>query len=301
MNEIVTLCPLCGSTAARQFDWREFRNHPVNNLICRSCGFVYQSPRLTQPELQSFYEQEYRLLYQGQAEPSARDLAVQRARAESSLAFIQPWVRQAHTILDIGCSSGALLQRLQDHFKAHGYGVEPGTLYRQYAQSLNLEVYPSLESLPPATASSFDLVSLMHVLEHLPDPVGYLRELREKWLKSDGWLLLEVPNLYAHDCFEVAHLASFSRHTLSQVVHAAGYHITELHLHGLPRSKLIPLYITALAQPDANQSYRFHPEHLVFLKRQLGLTKRHIYTRLFPHRAWLQIQVGRQERPVTHA
>ncbi len=50
------------------------------------------------------------------------------------------------------------------------------------------------------------LISMFHVLEHLPDPVGYLSALRQKFLEPDGWLLIEVPNLYAHDCFEVAHL-----------------------------------------------------------------------------------------------
>ena len=41
--------------------------------------------------------------------------------------------------------------------------------------------------------SSQDIVVLNHVLEHLPDPRGTLRRVRE-WLKPDGFLLIGLPN-----------------------------------------------------------------------------------------------------------
>lgn len=301
MTEIVPSCPLCGSQDAVLFDQRPFRGHHVSNQICKACGLVYQSPRMTEAERQAFYEDEYRLLYQGQASPSLKDLNVQSARAESTLIFIQPWVMKLSNILDIGCSTGIMLQNFKARFQAQATGVEPGLLYREYAQGLDLDVFSSLEDLPPSDPNPFDLISMMHVLEHLPEPVAYLQGLREKLLHPKGWLLLEVPNLYAHDCFEVAHLVSFSPHTLEQVVAKAGFRITRCRLHGMPRSKLIPLYITLLAQPDADITYSLIPDHRVRLKRQIGFLRRRLVTRLFPGQAWFPVRDNNQESLGAHA
>jgi hypothetical protein len=173
--------------------------------------------------------------------------------------------------------------------QADVYGIEPGTTYRQYARSLGLQVYSSLVELQSAGLPSFNLVSMMHVLEHLPDPVEYLQNLRTHILEPDGWLLLEVPNLYGHDCFEVAHLLSFSAHTLGQVIQKAGYRIIQLRAHGQPRSQLIPLYLTLLAQPDNSPHYLSKPDHFVHLKRQVGFFRRRLAERLAPNQAWIPI------------
>ena len=129
----------------------------------------------------------------------------------------------------------------------------------------------------------------MHVLEHLPNPVEYLQALRTKFLEPTGWLLLEVPNLFAHDSFEFAHLVSFSAHTLTQVVKKAGFRIVQLRLHGLPRSRLIPLYITLLAQPNGSTSSETEPDRMVRLQRQIGFFRRRLAERISPRHAWIPI------------
>jgi len=75
----------------------------------------------------------------------------------------------------------------------------------------------------------------------LIDPLETLAKLRSDWLTSDGWLLLETPNLYAHDSLELAHLSAFSRHTLSEMVTQAGYQVVWCGSHGKPRSRLLRL------------------------------------------------------------
>ena len=287
MTEIVENCPLCGSISSSLFDQREFRGYPVSNRICQDCGLVYQSPRMTDAESQAFYETEYRLLYQGQEGPNPKDLAVQAARAKVVVDYVGKQVTSISRVLDVGCSTGILLQQIQTHFQAQAFGVEPGKVYRQYAQSLGLEVYPTLQETQLSDDLHFNLVSMMHALEHMPHPLEYLQNLREKYLDPNGWLLLEVPNLYAHDCFEVAHLISFSAHTLAQVVTKAGYRVVQLHTHGQPRSQLIPLYITLLAQPASNTTFSLKPDHLVRIQRQVGFIYRWFVERFFPERAWI--------------
>jgi trans-aconitate methyltransferase len=166
-------------------------------------------------------------------------------------------------------------------------GIEPGEAYREYASRQGLKVYKALDELENTAEARFDLVSMSHVLEHLPDPVGSLTHLLETVLAPDGWLLLEVPNLYAHDSFEVAHLVSFSSHTLAQTVEKAGFEIVKLERHGRPRSQLLPLYITVLARPEVSQVHKLLPEKQVLLKRRIGMFRRRILERLLPKRAWV--------------
>lgn len=291
--EEVSTCPLCSAADQRPFDQRTFRDQLVENQVCVHCGFVYQSPRMTAQELDRFYEAEYRTLYQGTEGPGRKDLVVQAGRAESLLVFLRQAQIEPARILDIGCSAGTFLLRLKAQYGADVMGIEPGAAYRDYANSQGLQVYASLEEMRSADEERFDLISMAHVLEHLPNPVGYLAELRQTLLTPEGTLLVEVPNLYTHDSFEVAHLTAFSRHTLSQTLQKAGYEILVLSAHGQPRSVVLPLYLTAVARssagPDASPSFKVIPEQRVALKRRWGLRRRKLLERLVPDLAWLAI------------
>ncbi len=270
------------------FDRRKFRSSLVENRICVECRLVFQSPRMTDEEMNIYYQAEYRRTYQGVEGPTARDLAVQTARAQSLLEFFHPYVPSMDRFLDIGCSAGMILQQVKNQFSCQVVGIEPGDAYRTYAQGLGLTIYPSLDELEHAGEKKFNMISMAHVLEHLPDPVGYLIHLRENLIEPDGWLLLEVPNLYSHDCFEIAHLVAYSYHTLLQTTAKAGFNPVHTETHGRPRSDILPLYITVLVHPVSGTLCPWQPvpERWVPLKRRLGMMLRMFLEHLFPKQAW---------------
>ena len=298
MPETKTNCPLCNSAQNALFDRRTFQEFTVINRLCNSCGLVFQSPRMSDQELRIFYEREYRQLYQTSEGPTQKDLAIQRARAQVLLDFTSQHLNKVANHLDIGCSSGLLLDRFRQKFDSNPIGIEPGEAYRIYAKELDITVYESREELASQDAGRFDLISMAHVLEHIAEPVNYLRELRRDLLTQDGALLIEVPNLYAHDCFEVAHLVSFSPHTLKQTLNKAGFNIIARRLHGQPRSGMLPLYITALSiQGNQTDEVITDPERWVTQKRQAGMFRRKMLSRLFPRQAWIPTQV---DTPTEH-
>lgn len=105
-----------------------------------------------------------------------------------------PDYRPGGRVLDIGCGSGGYLAFLASlGWTCHG--VEPGPNSRRYAREilgLTIDQGPLSDCKFPD--SYFDVVTMWHVIEHFPDPLDTLREVR-RILKPDGVIMLSTPNI----------------------------------------------------------------------------------------------------------
>jgi SAM-dependent methyltransferase len=239
-------------------------------------------------ELEDFYQEGYRSLYQETEEPTKKDLIMQEERARRTLEMIKQDVPRIKRHLDIGSSSGALLGEFKEYFGCESVGVEPGDEYRTFSTREGYFTYPSLETLP-IDSERFDMISLMHVLEHFSDPIEQLQRLRENHLSQNGFLLLEVPNLLEHEALEIAHLFAFTPSTLRETVRQAGYKTLWTKTHGSFRSPILNLYITLLAIPSndlgEDKSFRSSPIEIKY-RRIWGKFKRRVLTRVLPDWTW---------------
>lgn len=121
------------------------------------------------------------------AKTGARDYEVSRD-AERRAAAYMPFVC-GREIVDFGCGDGAFLRAVRDRV-ASGCGIE---LQQDYVSALNSEGIACHTSLEPLGDNSLDTAVSFHVLEHLPEPLEALRELR-RVLKPGGTAVLEVPH-----------------------------------------------------------------------------------------------------------
>jgi SAM-dependent methyltransferase len=290
VNLVVERCPLCENERHRFFETLQDNQHTLTYMLCETCGLVFQSPRMSDDELKDFYQADYRRLVQEDVGPTEKDLRVQAGRARNLLNFLHKRLHSVRSHLDIGSSAGTLLEVIQKRYNCTSVGVEPGDAYRTLSQERGWEVVDDLEDIKDKYLASFDLVTIAHVLEHLPDPVGYLCNLREKWMRPEGHLLIEVPNLYGHTALELSHLAAYTTMTMRRLLNRAGYQMIELEAHGNPRSRLLPLYLTALAQASSDRlprvSYRSNPRGIL-ARRKIGMFWARSMTRIFPGWAWL--------------
>jgi 2-polyprenyl-3-methyl-5-hydroxy-6-metoxy-1,4-benzoquinol methylase len=291
MSVEVMRCPLCGGSRLGPFEEYEDAGRTLHYRICDTCGLVCQSPRMSDEELARFYVSEYRQTVQGSEGPTEKDLRIQAGRARHLGAFCGASLQGVSRHLDIGSSSGALLREFARVYGCQGAGIEPGEAYRKILRAQGWEVFPKLEELGETRRRSFDVISIIHVLEHIPDPVGYLRGLRDSWLAPGGWLLVETPNLFGHRSLELAHLTVFSPRTLRQTLQMAGFEVRKVRAHGRPRSPILPLYLSALARADRSGQParpRFSSAG-VRLRRRWALWRLETLTRRLPNWTWREL------------
>jgi 2-polyprenyl-3-methyl-5-hydroxy-6-metoxy-1,4-benzoquinol methylase len=136
-------------------------------------------------------------------------------------------------LLDIGCATGALLEKLRDRGWAVR-GIEigaPSAGYARKTRGLDVSTLPLEENrFPP---HSFDLVLASHLIEHLNDPASFVREVR-RVLTPGGRFLITTPNIggFQAQLFRgrwrsaiFDHLYLFSIKTLSALLKQAGFSV----------------------------------------------------------------------------
>ncbi len=287
-------CLLCGSDERKIFARVESFGYPLVYYQCDDCGLIYQSLEESRAADPEFYRNTYRKIYQANEEPGEKDLWVQENRADHLVSIIHDQLEKSpKRVLDIGASTGTLLNKIRQIFGCEVIGIEPGDAYREYAKNKGIEMIHSLDALIEEKSDKFDLISMSHVLEHFADPVDELIKIRIELLAHSGHLLIEVPNYYAHDSYELAHLICFTPHTLGELLNQAGFKVVFMRKHGVPRSGLLNLYLTVLAspKPGSEGGHQIKKEYFVGVKRELSLLYRRLLQKFFPHKAWLPIPV----------
>jgi SAM-dependent methyltransferase len=168
------------------------------------------------------------------AMPSNFDASgIGRVYADDFLAFIDQAARDVSglRVLEIGSGTGYLLAQLRDR-GATVLGIEPGAHGQAGAREHGVEIVHDFFPSEKVTGL-FDLIVLSNVLEHLEDPVEFLRGLPAQ-LAPDGRVIIGVPDEAAYiasgdvSTLFHEHWSYFDRRTLENTARLAGLEIVEL-------------------------------------------------------------------------
>lgn len=224
-------CDLCGCKRFELLCDFDRRGEKLTTVICWRCGLVQHGVIPTDDELAQYYEQEYRSDYNGEETPSAKRVVREWKRGRERFELVRPFLNSDDRVFEIGSGIGCNLK----HFELAGHeaaGIEPGAGFAAFSRTrMHCDVRQGIwQDEPPVP--TYDLVLLIHVLEHLNSPTRALRHIHDM-LRPGGRLYIEVPNLAAPHAapkrlFHYAHIYNFTPWTLSMLGQSCGFEVTKI-------------------------------------------------------------------------
>jgi 2-polyprenyl-3-methyl-5-hydroxy-6-metoxy-1,4-benzoquinol methylase len=215
-------------------------SHNENAAIvrCEACGLIFVSPRVAQGALENQYTEEtfqeayFRDLYLPQAEAL-------RGNFRYMLSLVAKRRAPPGRLRDIGCAVGLLV----DEARKMGYearGHELSTWAARYArEKLGLEVASGV--LAELGEASEDVVTFVETIEHLPDPLAALKEIR-RILRPGGACMVTTPNWRSVERWRMGrsweaiapdgHIYYFDARTLTRHLELAGFSKIEVLTRG---------------------------------------------------------------------
>lgn len=218
-------CPLCGPAEGRT--WKRDRGFAA--VACRSCGLRLTWPPPSAEALERFYTQADYYEARGMGADAA---APWLERVRGILATV-PGVR---SVLDVGAGQGHLVAALRSLSLAAD-GVEPLASGRAAAQRLH--GISLLEHVPSVGQADYDLITLIHALEHVRAPLDLLAKLGGL-LGERGVIFIEVPHAGSVEYLRPSrrrellalpgHLFHFTPESLARIVERAGLEVVSVRL-----------------------------------------------------------------------
>jgi len=177
--EYLNKCNLCESEDISSVD----NDH--NIFKCHHCGYIFDNPRPTFDEVINFYSRE------DQYDVWLKEEKVRDALWQRRLKMVKKF-KNTGTLLDIGAGIGQFLYFAKDDFAVEGTEVSESAIKvakEKYGLSLKKGQVDDIDF----GESRFDVITLFHVLEHVPDPSQLIKRCYSL-VSQQGVLIIAVPN-----------------------------------------------------------------------------------------------------------
>lgn len=199
--EVLKVCPVCSASETKLFI--ECKDYTVSQetfkiVECVNCGFKFTNPRPEENKLGDYYKSENYISHSN-TNKGFINSAYQSVRKYTLLKKLQLISRFYKTgkLLDIGCGTGEFLKTFKDA-KWETLGIEPSDSARKMAiENFGLDVRGE-EGLKDLESESFDVITMWHVLEHVPHLNERVSDLK-RLLKPKGMIVIAVPNCSSLD------------------------------------------------------------------------------------------------------
>lgn len=272
-------CYLCGGAELNKRPGSVRDRSELEILECASCGLVFLSS--FDHIRDGFYEN---------SEMHGQEMS-----------DVQTWLREAawdderrfqylksalpnRSLLDFGCGAGGFLLKAQE-LTATAHGVDMEARLNNHYQNHGLTVFQNLSEVLK-NLGGYDIITMFHVLEHVPDPKSVLIELSDM-LANNGQIIVEVPNAddvlltlyhnepFSHFTYWSCHLFLYTTKTLGMLVSQAGLKINYIkQIQRYPLSN--HLYWLANGKPGGHQKWHFldsHELHAAYEKQLAAINK----------------------------
>lgn len=203
MQEVIT-CPVC--ERGEFFTLFSCVDHTFSHETfvlreCTNCKLLITTPRPSEKELARYYLSDSYISHSNSTS-SLVDVVYKAARhftlkwkydlVKNNVASNLPF-----KLLDFGCGTGDFIKKCK-HQGNEVEGVEPSDIARYQAQQkTGATIADSIQNI----SNTFDVITLWHVLEHIPDPNKIIQELLKR-MNDSGTIFIAVPNHLSYDAMK---------------------------------------------------------------------------------------------------
>lgn len=229
-DPVLKVCPLCGAENICPLYHLKRYTPSFKVDRCNHCGFIFMNPRFRAAVISRLYDKEY---FRGNAEYryyDERDAERYAAYVwNKRIEFIHRFISQGN-FLDIGAAFGGLLKTASRYYVPHG--IELSDYAGSYARTLfGANMHIGTIDDHPFSGSHFSVITMIEVLEHLPDPRQVIKECC-RLLVPGGLLVIQTANMdgfqarllgdsYAY--FMPGHLSYFTKANLTGLLRETGF------------------------------------------------------------------------------
>ncbi len=217
-------CPICdGKSLSNLYVVDGF-----NIANCPQCTLVFVRERMTEETLQPYYDNpDQDVVYDDPGNAANLEYFYNRLKQVISKSV------ERGKILDVGCNQGQFLDLLGDHWERYGNELSPHAA-QMAKQKYGNHIFQGTLANFPLTGERFDVITMMDVLDHSPDPIQELKRVNQL-LKPNGLVAIKVHNIsclwaqVVKDRFYAIippfHLWYFNRATLTRTLARSGFKV----------------------------------------------------------------------------
>ncbi len=192
-------CPACG------FESRlyEFEKHGFGYATCNNCSTLYQTPRPPLDAFERFYSDSASSRYWADVfSPSVAELRRERTflpRVELLIDLCAEKGIVPTSVMDVGAGYGIFLEEWKKRFPdTKAIAIEPSKNLANVCRGKGLEVVENFAERVDGYDSVADLVVCFEVLEHVFDPIEFIRTLK-RFVKPGGYLMVSTLTVTGFD------------------------------------------------------------------------------------------------------
>lgn len=238
--ETLTECPICGCNEFNPFlTCKDYLISHTEFTIqqCRQCAFRLTNPRPDSSSIGAYYASDQYVSHndKGNGLMNGAYRLVRSYTLQQKLILLNKLNGKPGQLLDVGCGTGTFLETCQ----RGGWqvtGMEPDDNARSLsAGRIKQPIAATLTDVPDS--NGFDIITLWHVLEHIPALNESLQIIR-MLLKGTGRLLIAVPNCDSYDAnyykqywaaYDLPrHLYHFTPSTMKTLLKQSGFSLIEM-------------------------------------------------------------------------
>lgn len=256
-------CRICNSDRIKTV----FSFDIASLLKCRNCGIMFWDKIPTKEQIQHLYSnKDYMEYHSAYFKDSYEGYDENSQHIKNYSEILNTMTTKYNTrgyLLDVGCATGVFLDLARKKgWKTKGIEISPD--FADYGRKhFNLDIFCGELAEAQLRDKTFDCITGWDILEHIADPVAFLKEIR-RLLKDDGIIFIwtinaksilnylghflyrisfgkisaPVKKLYGFEDFSFHHLYFFSPQSLQYLLEKCGFEVLEFKQQEYPVERI---------------------------------------------------------------